>query len=82
MSGAAGILAGLRVIEGSAFVAAPLGGMTLAQLGAGTSPRRSLALAERGDAQARSRMRRARRTTGRSIISPSIITTPESPASS
>ncbi|MBM4223533.1 MAG: 2-methylfumaryl-CoA isomerase, partial [Gammaproteobacteria bacterium] len=30
----AGILGGLRVIEGSAFVAAPLGGMTLAQLGA------------------------------------------------
>jgi 2-methylfumaryl-CoA isomerase len=30
----AGILSGLRVIEGSAFVAAPLGGMTLAQLGA------------------------------------------------
>jgi 2-methylfumaryl-CoA isomerase len=29
-----GILAGVRVIEGSAFVAAPLGGMTLAQLGA------------------------------------------------
>jgi crotonobetainyl-CoA:carnitine CoA-transferase CaiB-like acyl-CoA transferase len=29
-----GILAGLRVIEGSAFVAAPLGGMTLAQMGA------------------------------------------------
>jgi 2-methylfumaryl-CoA isomerase len=29
-----GILSGLRVIEGSAFVAAPLGGMTLAQLGA------------------------------------------------
>jgi 2-methylfumaryl-CoA isomerase len=28
------ILKGLRVIEGSAFVAAPLGGMTLAQLGA------------------------------------------------
>jgi 2-methylfumaryl-CoA isomerase len=28
------ILDGLRVIEGSAFVAAPLGGMTLAQLGA------------------------------------------------
>src|SRR6202161_2103402 len=27
-------LHGLRVIEGSAFVAAPLGGMTLAQLGA------------------------------------------------
>ena len=27
-------LAGLRVVEGSAFVAAPLGGMTLAQLGA------------------------------------------------
>ena len=27
-------LADLRVIEGSAFVAAPLGGMTLAQLGA------------------------------------------------
>jgi 2-methylfumaryl-CoA isomerase len=29
-----GALSGLRVIEGSAFVAAPLGGMTLAQLGA------------------------------------------------
>ncbi len=28
------ILEGLRVIEASAFVAAPLGGMTLAQLGA------------------------------------------------
>jgi 2-methylfumaryl-CoA isomerase len=34
MNPAAGILAGLRVVEGSAFVAAPLGGMTLAQLGA------------------------------------------------
>ena len=32
MSG--GVLGGLRVVEGSAFVAAPLGGMTLAQLGA------------------------------------------------
>jgi 2-methylfumaryl-CoA isomerase len=32
--GGAGILAGLRVVEGSAFVAAPLAGMTLAQLGA------------------------------------------------
>jgi 2-methylfumaryl-CoA isomerase len=29
-----GMLSGLRVVEGSAFVAAPLGGMTLAQLGA------------------------------------------------
>jgi 2-methylfumaryl-CoA isomerase len=29
-----GVLAGLRVVEGSAFVAGPLGGMTLAQLGA------------------------------------------------
>ncbi len=29
-----GILTGLTVVEGSAFVAAPLGGMTLAQLGA------------------------------------------------
>lgn len=29
-----GILSGMRVIEGSAFVAAPLGGMTLAQMGA------------------------------------------------
>jgi 2-methylfumaryl-CoA isomerase len=29
-----GILAGLRVIEAAAFVAAPLGGMTLAQMGA------------------------------------------------
>ena len=30
----AGILKGLRIVEGSAFVAAPLGGMSLAQLGA------------------------------------------------
>jgi 2-methylfumaryl-CoA isomerase len=30
----AGVLTGMRVVEGSAFVAAPLGGMTLAQLGA------------------------------------------------
>src|SRR5246500_240005 len=29
-----GILSGLTIVEGSAFVAAPLGGMTLAQLGA------------------------------------------------
>jgi 2-methylfumaryl-CoA isomerase len=29
-----GILNGLRIVEGSAFVAAPLGGMTLAQMGA------------------------------------------------
>ncbi len=29
-----GVLHGLRIVEGSAFVAAPLGGMTLAQLGA------------------------------------------------
>ncbi len=28
------LLAGMRVVEASAFVAAPLGGMTLAQLGA------------------------------------------------
>ena len=34
MSEPNGILAGMRVVEGSAFVAAPLGGMTLAQLGA------------------------------------------------
>lgn len=34
MTGGEGILAGLRLVEGSAFVAAPLGGMTLAQLGA------------------------------------------------
>jgi 2-methylfumaryl-CoA isomerase len=34
VSGVQGILSGLRVVEGSAFVAAPLGGMTLAQLGA------------------------------------------------
>jgi 2-methylfumaryl-CoA isomerase len=34
VSGTEGILDGLRVVEGSAFVAAPLGGMTLAQLGA------------------------------------------------
>jgi 2-methylfumaryl-CoA isomerase len=31
---ASGILSGLRIVEGSAFVAAPLAGMTLAQLGA------------------------------------------------
>jgi 2-methylfumaryl-CoA isomerase len=30
----AGALSGLRIVEGSAFIAAPLGGMTLAQLGA------------------------------------------------
>jgi 2-methylfumaryl-CoA isomerase len=29
-----GILSGLRVVEGSAFIAAPMGGMTLAQMGA------------------------------------------------
>jgi 2-methylfumaryl-CoA isomerase len=29
-----GVLAGMRIVEGSAFVAAPLGGMTMAQLGA------------------------------------------------
>ncbi|MBT3808694.1 MAG: 2-methylfumaryl-CoA isomerase, partial [Rhodospirillaceae bacterium] len=29
-----GVLDGLRVIEGSAFVAAPTAGMTLAQMGA------------------------------------------------
>jgi 2-methylfumaryl-CoA isomerase len=34
MSEPQGILSGMRVVEGSAFVAAPLGGMTLAQLGA------------------------------------------------
>src|SRR6056297_8259 len=28
------LLAGMRIVEGSAFVAAPMGGMTLAQLGA------------------------------------------------
>jgi len=28
------ILSGMRIVEGSAFVAAPSGGMTLAQLGA------------------------------------------------
>jgi len=33
-SGSVGILQGLRIVEGSAFVAAPLGGMSLAQLGA------------------------------------------------
>ena len=29
-----GILEGMRIVEGSAFVAAPLGGMAMAQLGA------------------------------------------------
>ncbi len=33
-SASRGVLHGMRVVEGSAFVAAPLGGMTLAQLGA------------------------------------------------
>src|SRR5664280_2694140 len=33
-NGRPGLLTGMRVVEGSAFVAAPLGGMTLAQLGA------------------------------------------------
>jgi 2-methylfumaryl-CoA isomerase len=32
--GEPGALGGLRIVEGSAFVAAPLGGMALAQLGA------------------------------------------------
>src|SRR4051812_32404530 len=31
---AQGLLSGVRVVEGSAFIAAPSGGMTLAQLGA------------------------------------------------
>ena len=30
----AGVLSGMRVVEAAAFVAAPLGGMTLAQMGA------------------------------------------------
>ena len=34
MSTMLGILSGMKVVEGSAFIAAPLGGMTLAQLGA------------------------------------------------
>ena len=34
------VLEGLRVVEGSAFVAAPLGGMALAQLGADVDPLR------------------------------------------
>lgn len=34
MNTAHGILSGMKVVEGSAFIAAPLGGMTLAQLGA------------------------------------------------
>ncbi|RYY49419.1 MAG: 2-methylfumaryl-CoA isomerase, partial [Comamonadaceae bacterium] len=29
-----GVLSGMRVVEAAAFVAAPLGGMTLAQMGA------------------------------------------------
>ncbi|MCP5207344.1 MAG: CoA transferase [Hahellaceae bacterium] len=33
-SSGSGILSGMRIVEASAFVAAPLGGMTLAQLGA------------------------------------------------
>jgi 2-methylfumaryl-CoA isomerase len=35
------ILEGLRIVEGAAFVAAPLCGMTLAQQGAGRDPVRS-----------------------------------------
>jgi 2-methylfumaryl-CoA isomerase len=34
MNGNTGILSGMRVVEAAAFVAAPLGGMTLAQMGA------------------------------------------------
>ncbi|MGW6729680.1 CoA transferase [Nocardia sp. NPDC055029] len=34
MSSDHGVLAGMQIVEGSAFVAAPLGGMTLAQMGA------------------------------------------------
>lgn len=34
MQARTGLLAGMRIVEGSAFVAAPSGGMTLAQLGA------------------------------------------------
>lgn len=34
MNSPPGILSGMRIVEGSAFVAAPLGGMTLAQMGA------------------------------------------------
>lgn len=34
MTSGAGILSGMRVVEGSAFVAAPLAGMTLSQMGA------------------------------------------------
>ena len=33
-NGMSGILSGMRVVEGSAFVAVPLAGMTLAQMGA------------------------------------------------
>jgi len=33
-SPAGGILQGMRIVEAAAYVAAPLGGMTLAQLGA------------------------------------------------
>ena len=36
-----GILSGMRIVEGSAFVAMPLGGMTLAQLGADVASIRS-----------------------------------------
>lgn len=31
---ALGVLSGMRIVEGSAFVAMPFGGMTLAQMGA------------------------------------------------
>ena len=34
MPDSSGLLQGMRIVEGSAFVAAPSGGMTLAQLGA------------------------------------------------
>ena len=49
------ILAGMRVVEAAAFVAAPLGGMTLAQLGADviridTARRRPRPAALAGDA--------------------------------
>ena len=58
-----GILKGLRVVEGSAFVAAPLGGMTLAQMGADVIPLRSTQPAASTTGAGRSRPR-TRASTG------------------
>ena len=64
------LLDGLRIIEGSAFVAAPLGGMTLAQLGA-RFPRQNEVASLRNKAAALANSERASDGTPRSGGAPS-----------